>query len=254
MNTFEVSDAAAPFRLLLDGPKGRQRIAIAVSVSLHVTLIAALLLSPPGGIAGGGGEAHFRGEGTEAGGEPLTVSLISVASVTSLKSSAQPSTPDPLKLLMRARESALTASPPDPAKSQNSKASLDQLIAAADSKLVRPDVSHASSADATSGKTAASGRGSESAVGGGDIYAQVEPCWKRALDRSRVPVALEVSLDASGRVVSPPRLLDADGEPGAKRVAVERALQAVFACLPYKARAGASLRGTYRLEFGLSNP
>lgn len=92
----------------------------------------------------------------------------------------------------------------------------------------------------------------EAGAEGGSVAAlwrHVEVCWKRLPQTSAVPVTLEVSLTADGRLAKPPRILRPDVRaPSEERLVSEaRALEAISACLPYADTQG---RGTIqRLVF-----
>lgn len=79
--------------------------------------------------------------------------------------------------------------------------------------------------------------GEAGAKGGslGTLWRQIEVCWKRLPQTSAVPVTLEISLTADGRLAKPPRILRPDPRaPSEERLVSEaRALEAISACLPY---------------------
>lgn len=161
---------------------------------------------------------------------------------------------DPLAALMA---KAIDQTKPSASLESTAKpASLEALIASADKSAGIS--TKAGSAKAGSGTGEASGAASKSAEGGagagkagptGNLFAQIEPCWRRAIGVSSVPVTLEITLDRTGRLTGAPKVAQATGEAGAQRMAVERALQAVAACLPYKMAQGANPAGVYRVAF-----
>jgi len=84
----------------------------------------------------------------------------------------------------------------------------------------------------------------------GDLWGQVEPCWRSLPIPARIPVSIEISLDAFGVLREPPKVIR---QPGvrieeARLRAEDRALAALADCLP---RHGQRVpAGVYRLEFG----
>jgi hypothetical protein len=94
--------------------------------------------------------------------------------------------------------------------------------AAAQSQSGRPAAAHA-------------GRGSGRDASSGDLFGQVKPCWDALPAVATVPVTLQVTLDAAGRIAKPPRI---DRPAGAalderRLVSEARALAAITACVPY---------------------
>lgn len=99
----------------------------------------------------------------------------------------------------------------------------------------------------------ASRRGAATAdASAGELWGQVEPCWRRISGGSTVPVTLEVVLDGRGGLAGPPRILRPDGgRPSEQRLLAEaRALEAIRACLPYRTAGLSGLGRRYRVGFG----
>lgn len=71
----------------------------------------------------------------------------------------------------------------------------------------------------------------------GALWGEIEPCWRRLPGVSAVPVTLEITLDASGRIARPPRIdRPTKSRPDEQRLLSEaRALAALAACVPYRA-------------------
>lgn len=84
----------------------------------------------------------------------------------------------------------------------------------------------------------------------GSLWGRIAPCWRDIAGSARTPVTLEVSLDATGKLALPPKILRAQGarmdEP--RLTAEAKALAALAACLP---RNDLRFAGqVHRLEFG----
>lgn len=83
----------------------------------------------------------------------------------------------------------------------------------------------------------------------GGLWGAIEPCWRARAGAARIPVSLEVSIDAHGGLSIPPRILreTAAGLSEARLNAEASALQALGTCLP---RGDLRYAGkTYRLDF-----
>lgn len=100
------------------------------------------------------------------------------------------------------------------------------------------------------GASARPGERSADASAGG-LWGQVEPCWRRLSPQSTTPVTLEITLDKTGRLAVPPRIVrPGTGKPDEQRLLAEaRALAAIQACLPYRAEDSLGFRRVYRLAF-----
>lgn len=84
----------------------------------------------------------------------------------------------------------------------------------------------------------------------GGLWGLIAPCWRDISGTVSAPVTLEVTLDATGRLAVPPKVLRTPGDRlGEARLASEaKALAALAACLPRNdGRFGGR---SYRLEFG----
>lgn len=85
--------------------------------------------------------------------------------------------------------------------------------------------------------------------GGGGLWGTVEPCWKTLAQRSTIPVTLDVTLDATGAVSTPPQIIRSPGTIVNERQlqAEARALTALSACMSHgEPRFGGRV---YRLQF-----
>lgn len=82
----------------------------------------------------------------------------------------------------------------------------------------------------------------------GNLWGQIEPCWRNLGGRVAVPVSLQVTLDANGHLARPPVILRGNAALDERRLTAEAAaLQALGACLP---RGDPRLSGRiYRLDF-----
>lgn len=83
----------------------------------------------------------------------------------------------------------------------------------------------------------------------GDLWGRIQPCWRKESRYATVPVTLEISLDAQGRLATPPKILRGDrAKLDEQRLSSEeRALSSLNACLPRQDLRFA--QATYRLEF-----
>jgi hypothetical protein len=237
------------------GGRPAKPTAVVVSLALHLLLVTAFLIQPRGMLGSAGGE-FVRGTSGESGGGEISVSLVSLKALAAMAAASPSAAPavapsSPLDRLMAqtALQTPMASRTFDaPSENKSKTASLDLLIAEADHAA-----KGASSDKAAKATKAGAGNGPKSGGQGarGDLFAEVEPCWRRALDTSRVPVSLEIMLDGRGMAAGPPRLVHTGpGDREATRIAVERALQAVAACLPY--RGDGPKGGRYVVEFGLS--
>ncbi len=89
------------------------------------------------------------------------------------------------------------------------------------------------------------------AASSGDLWGQIEPCWRSLPVRARTPVTLEIALDATGSLRTPPKVIRPAGSPieeGRLR-AEAAALNALAACLPRNDRRFSG--GVYQLNFGV---
>jgi hypothetical protein len=232
--------------------------AFAIAVLIHGGLLLIVIEGRhPGGMAGGGAAgAQATAQGASIG--TLFVSLVPEA-VIPHAGAANTSNADPLAAIMQQqRGRAPTSFTPTRI---TAKISLDGLLAQADREAnvtkANPNGPAVSAGKWVSavGKTAQvqqrTGVGSEAQTG--DLWSQVQPCWRRALLTSTVPVMLEIQLDAAGRLVRAPQVAEIGrGELQAQRISTERALQAIAACLPYSGPSGRGMQGSYQIQFGTS--
>ncbi|ATQ43431.1 hypothetical protein [Caulobacter mirabilis] len=94
-----------------------------------------------------------------------------------------------------------------------------------------------------------------SASSAGDLWGQIEPCWRRLSPPAAAPtVTLELVLNGGGGLARPPRIVraEAGAPPETQLLAEARALTAIQTCLPYKA---AGLPGqVHRVRFEAAKP
>jgi hypothetical protein len=206
---------------------------LAGALALHLAVLL-LFLVESHGLRGRGGDGRRSG-GQDGPGVAVAVSLIR-ARATAHSGPDPAASPDAGLKAMMARQAMRDGYAASPKRTPADGAvGIARLIAAADS---------AAQAPASAGGDA-----------GDDLFIQVEPCWRKALDSSRVPVTLEVDLSAGGQALAAPSVVwTGPGSGDARRVAVERALEAIAACLPGARRGARSWAGRHIIRFGLSNP
>ena len=233
--------------------QSRKAAALAGSVLLHVVFVLAVFATATGTAPRGAADPFGEGEAVEvmlAGREGAQVDGGGAAAVTA------PSALDRMARRVRAA-SDLTGSPKEPARLSGDLASLmGRLgrISALGRRGEGADAAGDSDRAARDARTAsASRRGAATAdASAGELWGQVEPCWRRIGGRSTVPVTLEVTLDAQGGLAGPPRILRPDGDrPTEQRLLAEaRALEAIHACLPYRTARLSGLGRRFRVGFG----
>jgi hypothetical protein len=85
----------------------------------------------------------------------------------------------------------------------------------------------------------------------GDLWGQIEPCWRALPKASAVPVTLEIELNSAGNLARPPLLIRpaaaALNDP--RLVSEARALAAVAACAPLRTPLGMGSKRTFRVSF-----
>lgn len=92
--------------------------------------------------------------------------------------------------------------------------------------------------------------GAGSAASSGSLWGQIKPCWDQLPPVSTVPVTLEITLDAGGRIATPPKILRSGGAPDERRLISEaRALAAITACVPYQSKSLTGDRRDFKVEF-----
>lgn len=252
------------------GPRNRSdRRAVATLISLLLHAGLALILwgkagSESVGGGGGGAEATLGGSGTA-----IYVNLIKGGTSARSTASADQAI-SRLRQVMAKTDSQLFVRQDD-AEPNRPKASLDKLLGqtgtgqtqnegpagkvAPPVRVAAEGKSNGSNAGSAGPRTP--GRSAPVAGSGdrlGDLWPQIEPCWKRLPNASLVVVSLEVTLLGDGRLAGPPRVVATaqSSRPEARTIAIARAVQAVSACLPYRKLAGGN-GGVFRVEFGTSN-
>ncbi len=242
-----MAENSLPSRSRSARPNRLGAYAIAGSLVLHSVLVAGFMIQRANPVALLG-DPLGRVESGPATDGVSTISVTLVAANAATQSAAralpQAAPADALQSLMtKAMDRApIAAAGPGPAR----PTSLDDLIASAD-RAANPKKTRDGGAAAPGGQAGATAAADGSSR---DLFGQAEPCWRRALGASTVPVTLEISLDGAGRFAGAPKVdFTAAGDGDARRVSVERALQAIFACLPYRVSKG---RGVYRVAFGVS--
>jgi hypothetical protein len=247
------------------GSEGEKRArppyrALTVSVGLHLLFALAILSSASGAISGGAPHASF--------GEAIEVSLAGSegAPAASELSNSSDKALRELFERVRAEQSDLHAQT-DPAERRSDLTSLFQEIQRA----------HSASAGTDSGKAQAEAKGRTGAgsdrsgtathageatqaprsgertrdLSSGDLWAQIEPCWRRLPARSTVPVTVELRLDDKGALALAPRVVRpmaaALNDP--RLIAEARAVAAVTACVPTQSAPRTGRTRAFRVLF-----
>jgi hypothetical protein len=231
----------------------RRAAALILSALLHVFFLLAVFATATGTAPLGAADSFGEGEAVEvmlAGREGVPARGGGAAAV------AAPSALDQIARRVRA-DSELTAGPKEPARRPGDLASLLNSLGRIKAPGRRGEGADAAGASDKAGRdprtASASRRGGATAdVSAGELWGQVEPCWRRIGGRSTVPVMLEVTLDGLGGLAGPPRILRPDGgRPSEQRLLAEaQALEAIHACLPYRTAGLSGLGRRYRVGFG----
>jgi len=236
-----------------------------MSVALHLVLAAGFLIDLQGAERGGGAGGGENGEGgaivvTLAGRDAAAVEASRQAAadqrMSNLLARAVEDGPQPLRVHTDQTHADLQGLM-DQLKNARSTAKRQgqaEYSSASSGQPARAD-KIAVSALAGSNASPSPGRPSGDSGAQGDLWSQIEPCWRRMPDTSTVPVTLDVSLDSGGRLAGPPRVVEARGGPGqssAQAIAINRAVHALAACLPYKLSSNGTSRGLFRVSFGTS--
>lgn len=84
-----------------------------------------------------------------------------------------------------------------------------------------------------------SGAGGTTSGKNSDLWAAIEPCWRRRASADTLPVVLNVSFDSEGRLAAVPIIVRGDGDFGLQFQRSEaQALQALADCATYRVAAG----------------
>lgn len=233
----------------------RNGFALAMSMVLHVIFVLAVFATATGTAPRGAAEPFGDGEavevmltgreGARAGGAASSGAGREVADL------------EQLTRLIRAR-SDVSAGAPEPARRRGDLASLFEALGRVHAPGSQGEGRDAAGDDGRIGREArpaVATRGQAPLdASAGDLWGQVEPCWRRLAGRSTVPVTLEVTLDGKGGLAGPPRIVRPEGgRPSEQRLLAEaRALEAIRACLPYNTPAVTVMGRVHRLAFGSS--
>lgn len=215
----------------------------------HLLVFAAIFGTASGDLVSGG---------TAAGGPSGPVFTVTLVSSQSVAASAGPAgnqeTLQPLFAKFGANP--IEVAPPTQKPGASELDQLAQRLRArnpSEPPEARRELSEAASstvrrAEGTDGKDPTAGQTS-SASSTGALWGRIEPCWRRIAAGVRVPVTLEVALDATGGVSKPPKILRGQtARLDEERLSAEaQALSALAACLP---RGDLRYSGqVHRLEF-----
>lgn len=245
--------------------KRTRAIAIVAAMIVHVVLFVAAFSTAGGGPISGGGGVRNADDGA------ITVSLAGYKIPRSEQNEIQ-SAEQFAALFAKTRASqadfAIEASP----RQSQPHSDLDQLFKELDrehSATGKQDAGRSTFDKGGQGSAADANARQASERKGGDIrnakngetgadastgslWGQIEPCWRKMPNISTVPVSLEVTIDPSGRISIPPKILRPQTAPLDERrlISEARALAALTACTPYHG-AGAS-SGKVRIDFAAS--
>ncbi|HEX4712060.1 hypothetical protein [Phenylobacterium sp.] len=248
--------ARPPWRSL--GVRSRRATALAVSIALHLAAFVFAFSGAAGSLVSAAGAS---------GGPTGPVFTVTVVPLSSLSSAAQErvSESEPLFARLRAAKdgvplAAQRGDRPTDLASLVQRVQRDATSAQLAQSTRVPSAEGHGSPIASPARSSTSQRSSDGqqadadgdasgAASTGRLWGAVEPCWRNLGARGRVPVVLEVALDGSGGLRTPPKVIRSTtaivNEP--RLQAEAGALAAVAACAP---RGDLSLGGrTYRLEF-----
>ena len=241
-------------------PAARRRWS-AVSGAILVHLGVALMCL--GGLSGGKlSQLDLAGEDDNA----IEVTLAGIDGAPRAASPPQDS-PQLAALMQRVAQSQpaeLTASNKIAPSSPSPAANLDALMQAVDPAASSGKSGTNGKSDSGTGRGAGSvdtqsarddkakagkpGQVGAANAGDGDLWAQIEPCWRKMPGSAKVSVTLEVALK-NGRVSSPPKILRPNGQSAdeARLAAEAKALLALSRCGPYVGQ----FKASNRVEFPL---
>lgn len=230
--------------------KIRSGLAIAVSALLHLVFFLAVFATATGTAPRGAADPFGEGEAVE-------VMLAGREGARAGGAAASEAISDVERLAQRISTPwDFAVSEPEQARPNGDLSSLFKALGRFDATGTRGDGREALGDGAKAGREAKSAssttRGEATLdASAGELWGQVEPCWRRLAGRSAVPVTLEVTLDGKGGLATPPRIVRPDGgRPSEQRLLAEaRALEAIRACLPYKAPGVIGAGRAYRLAF-----
>lgn len=223
---------------------------MAASALLHVMFAFAVFATATGTAPRGAFEPFGEGEAVE-------VMLAGREGARAGGGTAGEAIPDVERLARRIRTpSDFAASQPEPARGGGDLSSLFKALGRIGAAGSRGDGRQALGDGATAGREArtalSAARGQATLdASSGELWGQVEPCWRRLASRSAVPVTLEVTLDGKGGLAVPPKIVRPEGgRPSEQRLLAEaQALEAIRACLPYRGPGLVGAGRAYRLAF-----
>jgi len=238
-----------------DSPTGRRNrrlVAAGAAIALHMALLCAFLGSSAGGVVAGGGEI-----GPEAVEPYIVLSLAGLHRENPTSDPAMPADQDAAVLkAMLARLQDAKAEVVIAAPTQARPTSLGDLFDAVRRERAARDTGPSGTSSRDDGgrgaegqtpdaksldHTAASSRADslvKASPGSGKLWGFLEPCWRKLPGRSAVPVTLEITLNASGLISTPPKIVRPSNAPPTedRLIAEARALAALGGCLPYRGK------------------
>lgn len=242
-------------------PSARRRTpwrAITASTALHLVFALSIFASASGVISGGMPDARY--------GDAVEITLSGFEGATApAASSAQQSELEGLFQRVRAMQSDLNAQD-RPAEQRSDLAALFDEIGQEHARTAKSAAGQAQTdaagrrgagvdrtgEEAKDGATSAAARSGEhnQDASSGDLWGQIEPCWRKMPENSTVPVTLDVTLNDRGALAVPPRIIRpmAAALTDQRLVAEARAVAAVAACAPLQTPLSGEKR-TFRIVF-----
>lgn len=226
--------------------------ALAISIGLHLLFALGIFATALGTMPKGVSDPFGEGEAIDVSMAGWEGAMGGASGTPTPTTSSQVEPLDRLVRKIRVERSELVTAEVEPARRQGNLAGLFEEIGRIRAPGRTGDGSQLSGREKRPGEDLETAQSSRSGTptldaGSAGLWGQVEPCWRRLPRRSRVPVLLEVKLNADGRLAAPPRIVrPGNGRPDEQRLLAEaQAMAALQACLPYRA----GLAGVYRLGF-----
>lgn len=203
--------------------KHRRTAAIAISLGLHVLVVAFLMIGLASTASGGGSGGPSYGSGRGAG---LGVELVSVAGTTPKALSVKTPEPDD-------QVDAVQPTRPDVSAAITDTASLITLDTQAGVGVKDEDAETNGAKSATPESEASAGgvgQGGQTSGVNDALWKQIEPCWRRLADQKTGNATLKIDFSPLGNVA---RTLAVDSEQSSDLKSQAVAAEAVAQCGPY---------------------
>jgi hypothetical protein len=209
--------------------KHRRPVAIAVSLTLHVLFVIALLPHNPSGISAGGQGGAYHGEG-----EGLSLDLTAMALPDA--QALEVREPEPETLTELADSETL-----DDLTSTETQVLSEALADAPSLSQSEPEqTASARPAQMAAARQGGEGQGGASSGTFDDLWAAIAPCWRRIADTETLPVNLTVTFATNGMLAKPPEIAR-KGEDASNPQALRSeslAITALAECGTYQMAAG----------------